>query len=621
MASHSSRFLRVSALSILLSAAAAALLASIALAAPNDLTADNVFGQPNFVSQGTGTTATSLKSPSGVAVDSAGNVYIADSANNRVLQYDNPLTTDFIADRVFGQGGSFTSGVCNLGGISASSLCMPVDVAVDSAGNLFVVDFNNNRVLQYFTPTTTDTVADRVFGQNNNFTTNTYIGFWFNTSATADTLANPISVAVSPGGHLYIGDRGFHRILEYDPPLSNTTADRVFGQFGSFSTGLPNNGGVSANSLQDFNGIGVDNAGNLYVADSNNARVLKYNNPIINDTTADMVFGQFGNFTTNNPNSNGVNADTLETPTDVDVDGAGNVYITDTGTERTLVYDDPVALDTTADVVFGQGGSMTSFGNNNGGLSAVSQADPWAIDFDSKCNLYIVDYGNNRVLEYDKPPHACIDAPVPTPTATPVPTPPPLQVQPGTGITISFNGGTSFGFGGSITFAIVNSPGNVTVVTGKTGPTPPPNHQVLGFRGHGLVNETLPVPPAYYEITTSAGISGIHSVCLAYDRTQLMPGLQPLLMHFGPIGWENITSSVDTMNSVICGATDSFSPFAVMQSTTSAPVGGLAEIVVPPVADGDRPAPLTAIGLSALAGAMLAAFVLYLRIARRLNRS
>jgi hypothetical protein len=614
MASLSSRITRVLALSVVLSAIAGALLATIALSAANDVTADNVFGQGNFTSAGCGLSATSLCSPSGVAVDSVGNVYVADSANNRVLEYDNPLNTDFIADRVFGQGGSFTSGVCNLGGISATSLCYPIDVAVDTAGNLFVVDFTNNRVLEYFTPTSTDTIADRVFGQNNSFTTGTYIGFWFNTSSTADTLANPVSVAIDSTGHLYIGDRGFHRVLEYDPPLSNTTADRVFGQLGSFTTGTPNLGGVSANSLQDFNGIGVDSVGNLYVADSNNSRALMYKTPITTDTTADVVFGQNGNFTTNNSNSTGVNADTLETPTDIDADNTGNVYITDTGTERTLVYDYPQVYGTTADVVFGQGGSMTSFGNNNGGIGTDSQADPWAIDFDSACNLYIVDYGNNRVLEYDKPPHACIDPVYPTPTSPP-PTPPVLNTATGTGVTVSFNGGTSHDFGVTITFFDVSAAGFTSLGTYTLDPSNNSleslaigtEHSVIGFQGHGAVSQTLPVDPVFYEITTTAAISGIHSVCMAYDASQVNPGASLQLMHYVGGAWANITTSIDFIHSVICGATAAFSPFAIMQSSSANPVGGINEILVP----GGHPSGpgALAVAIAAAAGAVSAAIV------------
>ncbi len=429
-----SRILPFSAVAAILALAALALLASNSLAASGDVTADRVFGQSSsFVTQGCRLTASSLCSPSGVAVDTAGNVYVVDSAKNRVLEYNTPLSTDFIADRVFGQGGSFTSGACNLGGISASSLCLPVDVAVDTAGDVFIVDFTNNRVLEYLTPLSTDTVADRVFGQGGSFTTGTFIGFPSSTSSTADTLANPTSVAIDSANNLYIGDRGFHRILQYNPPFTDTTADRVFGQLGSFSTGGFNQGGLSASSLGDFNGIGVDPAGNLYVADSNNSRALMYKTPTTMDTTADVVFGQYGNFTTSTPNLGGVNADTLESPTDIGADSAGNVFLTDTGTERTLIYDNPAVYGTTADIVFGQGGNLNSFGNNNGGIGANSQADPWSVAFDSTCNVYIVDYGNNRVLEYDQPPHACIVAtgtPGPTsspPPPTPSPSPTPVN--------------------------------------------------------------------------------------------------------------------------------------------------------------------------------------------------
>jgi sugar lactone lactonase YvrE len=402
-------------------AATIALLNSGVSAAPGDVTGDLVLGQSgSFLSNGCGTSATVMCTPSGVAVDSNGNVWVAELTNHRVVEFDNPLgscgTCDLTADRVIGQAGSFATKVCNLGGISASSLCYPVDVDVDASDNVYVVDFQNNRVLEYLNPIGTDLIADRVWGQLGSFTTGTYT-----TSPTANTLTNPISVAVDAAGNVYIADRGMYRVLQYDPPTTDWTADRVFGQFGSFTTGIWNNGGVSASILSGMNGIGVDVYGNLYVADTGNARALRYDTPISSGTTADLVFGQYGSFTSFTPNLGGVNADTLESPTDIDADFAGNVYITDTGTERSLIYDDPVNLGTTADVVFAQAGSFTSFGNNTGGLSASSQADPWAIAFDGACNLYLVEYGNNRVTEYDAPPHACVDAPTATPTSTPCP--------------------------------------------------------------------------------------------------------------------------------------------------------------------------------------------------------
>ncbi len=142
--------------------------------APGDTVADRVFGQGGSFTSNTcnlgGVSASSLCNPKGATVDAAGNLYVADITNNRVLEYDTPLTTDTVADRVFGQGGSFTLNTCNLGGVSASSLCDTNGVALDAAGNLYVADTINTRVLEYDSPLTTDTVADRVFGQGGSFT-------------------------------------------------------------------------------------------------------------------------------------------------------------------------------------------------------------------------------------------------------------------------------------------------------------------------------------------------------------------------------------------------------------------------------------------------------------------
>lgn len=76
---------------------------------------------------------------------------MADFQNNRVLEYDHPLTSQ-VPTRVFGQGGSFTTASGNNGGISASSLALPCCVAVDSTNNLSVGDFLNSRVLEFDVP-------------------------------------------------------------------------------------------------------------------------------------------------------------------------------------------------------------------------------------------------------------------------------------------------------------------------------------------------------------------------------------------------------------------------------------------------------------------------------------
>jgi hypothetical protein len=98
----------------------------------NGQAADRVIGQPDFTSDNPNiVNASRLHTPSSVAVDKSGNLYVADFANNRVLEYDTPATSDGVADRLFGQP-DFSTSDPNHGGLSASSLWNPTGVALES---------------------------------------------------------------------------------------------------------------------------------------------------------------------------------------------------------------------------------------------------------------------------------------------------------------------------------------------------------------------------------------------------------------------------------------------------------------------------------------------------------
>ena len=137
--------------------------------------ADRIFGQydftHNYENEGHIPTAETLYDPNGVAVDAQGNLYVADLDNNRVLEYDAPLS-NAVADHVFGQP-DFTHGAANNGGRSAHSLDIPDGVSVDGLGNLYVSDAGNNRVLAYDAPLSTGMDTNRVYGQGGSFTTGT----------------------------------------------------------------------------------------------------------------------------------------------------------------------------------------------------------------------------------------------------------------------------------------------------------------------------------------------------------------------------------------------------------------------------------------------------------------
>src|SRR5271156_3942859 len=163
-----------------LGALVAALLAIIALvaglpAATGDTIADAVLGQPDFVHQTPNTVdPQTFASSSAVAVDVSSatpHLYVADTQNNRVLGYQNAASfaNGAPADLVIGQPDLF-SGLCNEGGqADAATLCGPLGVAVDGAGNLYVADTQNNRVLEYNPPfnsgVTAGQSANLEFGQ------------------------------------------------------------------------------------------------------------------------------------------------------------------------------------------------------------------------------------------------------------------------------------------------------------------------------------------------------------------------------------------------------------------------------------------------------------------------
>ncbi|MFI5352078.1 MAG: choice-of-anchor D domain-containing protein [Candidatus Binatales bacterium] len=502
-------------------------LATTATSGSGDTNADAVFGQAGAFATGCGATNAGLCGPQGLVLDSGNNLYVADTGNNRVLEYNTPLTNnivpgsgDSIADNVFGQKGSFSATACSdgVGGNPAPSstgLCGPLNVATDPAGDLFVADAPNNRVVEFNTPLIStgvpgsgDTTADFALGQVDlahnivNFggsqamalTTaygtlfagaavdasghlyladvlNNRILGWKNVAAVTNTVAADLvigqpdaftsncaatqtglcfcsaglnglcsgtgkssqdvggGVAVDSAGNLYVADTGNNRVLEFNAPFSSGTlagqaANLVFGQGSSFTASACTSSAVakapktSVNGLCAPTGVALDPIGNLYVADSINNRVLEYNTPLTKtsvsgsgDVKPDVVFGQHGSFSLDSCNdgvaagdSHGLGPDSLCGPQGLAADSAGNLYVADDTNNRVLEYTtpllNPASPNTTADIAFGQGGSLDG---DTCSISAAGLCKPEGVVLDSAGNLYIADTGNNRVLEYNTP--------------------------------------------------------------------------------------------------------------------------------------------------------------------------------------------------------------------------
>lgn len=350
--------------------------ASFAAAEPADI----VLGQPDLFSNRcnngraggdlSGLGPDSLCGPQRMAVDRAGNLYVADAGNNRVLVYNTPFNSasgepgagDASADFVYGQNGSFTARTCNPSGAGATTLCNPAAVALDGAGDIYIADSFNNRVLEFARagspPSASDAIASRSYGQGavTDFSdTACADGVGGDPAPSDHGICNPGGVTIDGSGNLLIADSGNNRVMEIDAPLMGTqNATRVFGQGGNFGASKCNQGAAApdASTLCAPAGLMFDFLGNLWLADVSNDRVLEYEPPFGADTAAAKALGQgdAGNFTTSGCDRgiapgdlNGVGSDSLCAPEAVAVDANIDLFVADTLNNRSLIFDGIVA--------------------------------------------------------------------------------------------------------------------------------------------------------------------------------------------------------------------------------------------------------------------------------------
>jgi sugar lactone lactonase YvrE len=195
-----------------------------------------------------------LNLPRGIAVDSTGNVFIADSGNNRVRK----VTPAGIISTVAGNGIASFSG--DGGPATAAAIWVPTDVAVDaSSGSLYRADGGNHRVRKVLSTGVISTVA----GSGTP-------GFSGDGGpSTAAQLNSPYSIDVDAAGNLYIADRGNYRIRRVAGGVINTIAG-----LGNPGFTFSGDGGPATSALFNLpEGIAVDTIGNIFVADTGNNRV------------------------------------------------------------------------------------------------------------------------------------------------------------------------------------------------------------------------------------------------------------------------------------------------------------------------------------------------------------
>jgi len=311
------------------------------------MNASVVIGQPNFTTKGNKTTQNGLffEGEAGVGVDAAGNLYVGDSLNNRVLQFLLPFSNGMDASVVFGQT-NFTSSAAVT---SANGLSQPVGTAFDPSGNLWVADLSNSRVLEYKPPFSNGMSASLVLGQST---------FTASGSGLSQTRFNgPFYVAfgLAADGDLYVSDEGNNRVLIFTPPFSTgMAASVVIGQNGFLTKNAPSP--PTASSLNSPLAVAGDKAGNLYVADLNNSRVLQFRPPFSNGMSASLVLGQ-KDFVSS---ARVVTQNGMSDPAGVTVDSKGNMFVADQDANRVTEYSPPLSNGMNASIVIGQSNFTSS---------------------------------------------------------------------------------------------------------------------------------------------------------------------------------------------------------------------------------------------------------------------
>ena len=290
------------------------------------------------------------------------------------------------ATLVLGQSNFVSSGA----NTSQTGLYRPEGVAVDPISHkVFVADDMNNRVLRYANAASlaNGAAAEAVLGQP-----------VFNSSSggtSQSSMQGPEGVTVDSAGRLWVADTFNHRVLRFDNAASignGANANIVLGQ----STFTDNTSGVAQNRMNAPIGIFADATGHLWVVDTNNSRVLRFNNAgsKTSGDNADGVLGQ-SNFTNN---GSGTSQNTFAYPYGVTVDSAGRLWVADMVNNRVLRFNNAAALANGANAngVLGQ----PDFSTSTNATSQNGFFEPFGVTTDPSGNLYVADTYNSRIMVF-----------------------------------------------------------------------------------------------------------------------------------------------------------------------------------------------------------------------------
>ncbi len=322
-------------------------------------------GTPAFFGDGGPATLAALNLMKGLAFDSSGNLYIADTENFRVREVNSTGNISTLA----GNGSNAYSG--DGGAATSAALSDVMAVAVDSAGNVYIADASNRRIRKVTPAKIISTIAGTG--------TQGYTGD--GGAAVNAELGRPVALMFDPSGNLYYVDSVNAVVRKISTSGTITTV------IGSGVTGYSGDGGSATAAKLAFPlGIAMDGSGNIYVADANNNVVRKVTAGGIISTFAGNGAGKYAG------DGGPATSASLNIPSDVAVDASGNVYIADSGNNR--------VREVSGGIITTVAGTDTNGFSGDGGPAVDAVLNyPWGLTTDPEGNVYIADRVNNRIRE------------------------------------------------------------------------------------------------------------------------------------------------------------------------------------------------------------------------------
>ncbi|PZF72192.1 NHL domain-containing protein [Taibaiella soli] len=321
-------------------------------------------GTAGYNGEGMQATLASLYYCFGIALDAAGNLYICDDYNFRIRKVNAAGVISTVA-------GTGTNGFSGDGGPATSAqLSYSVGIAFDPAGNMYLADRNNNRVRKVNTAGIISTVVG-----------NGAASFSGDGGPALNAqFDHPYATCFDASGNMYVSDPWNHRVRKI------TTAGIVSTIAGNGATAwVGDNIPATTSSLNNPLGMAVDASGNVYIADANQHRIRKVAaNGVITTIAGTGVAGFSGD-------GAAANLAQLNSPYDVKLDAAGNLYIADYLNNRIRKIDASGIITTIA------GTGIPTFGGDGSAATAAFLVQPQTITFDTSGNLYFSDMGNYRI--------------------------------------------------------------------------------------------------------------------------------------------------------------------------------------------------------------------------------